>query len=98
MGHWETPSVHPLAVVGHRVRLVVRGLHVRLPQVHDLRGERAREARRRPAAHLPLGILPPLRRHVRPHRARRLQRPAPLRLYPHLQGEHYNLDSRIYNH
>ena len=87
MGIGETPCLPPPAVVGHRVRLVVRGLHVRLPQVHDLRGERAREALRRPAAHLPLGILPPLRRHVRPHRARRLQRTPPLRLHPHLQGE-----------
>ena len=76
-----------LVVVGHRVGLVVRGLHVRLPQVHDVRGERAREARRRPAPDLALDLLPPLLGHVRPHRAGSVQRSPPLRLHPHLQGE-----------
>ena len=83
----EKPTRSPSAVVRHRVRLVVRGLHVRLPQVHDVRRERAREALGRLASNFALDVLPPLLGHVRPHRAGSLQRSPPLRLHTYLQGE-----------
>ena len=73
----------------HRDGLLRRDLHVRIPEVHGLHPAAEGEADHRAGRGQDLGVdvLPAHRRHVHPHRPRRLQRAPALRLHHHLQGE-----------